>query len=56
MHIDDLINELNQIKYEHGNVLVTVPEDVFSYGLEFTEKPAIEYKEDTNEVVIYYEY
>ena len=53
MHIDDLIKELNQIKYKHGNALVTVPEDPFFYGLEYTEKAAIEYKEDTNEVVIY---
>lgn len=53
MHIDDLIKELNQIKYEHGNVLVTVPEDTFYYALEFTEEAAITYKEDTNEVVIY---
>lgn len=53
MHIDDLIKELNQIKYEHGNVLVTVPSDAFYWGLEFTEKAAITYKEDDNEVVIY---
>ena len=53
MHIDDLIRELNEIKYKHGNALVTVPEDFFFHGLEYTEKAAIEYKEDTNEVVIY---
>ena len=53
MHIDDLIRELNQIKYEHGDVLVTVPEDAYSYGLELTEKAGITYNEDTNEVVIY---
>ena len=53
MHIDDLINELNQIKYEHGNVPVMVPEDAFSYGLEVTEKAGITYNEETNEVVIY---
>lgn len=53
MHIDDLIRELNQIKYKHGNALVTVPEDAFYYGLEYTEKAAIIYNEDTNEVVIY---
>lgn len=53
MHIDDLIRELIQIRYEHGNALVTVPEDVFSYGLEFTEEPDITYKEDSNEVVIF---
>lgn len=53
MHIDDLIRELNEIKYKHGNALVTVPEDAFSYGLEFTEKARVTYKEDDNEVVIY---
>lgn len=53
MHIDDLIRELIQIRYEYGNVPVKVPEDAFSYGLEYTEEAAIEYKEDTNEVVIY---
>ena len=53
MHIDDLIRELNQIKYKHGNVPVKVPEGAFFYGLEVTEEAAIEYKEDTNEVVIY---
>lgn len=53
MHIDDLINKLNQIKYEHGNVPVTVPEDLFYSGLELTEKPVITYKEDSNEVVIF---
>lgn len=53
MHIDDLIRELNQIKYEHGNALVTVPEDYPDWGLEFTEKARVTYKEDDNEVVIY---
>lgn len=53
MHIDDLINELNQIKYEHGNALVTVAGDSINYGLEFTEEAAITYNEDSNEVVIY---
>lgn len=53
MHIDDLIRELSQIKYEHGNVQVTVAGDSINHGLEFTEEAAITYNEDTNEVVIY---
>lgn len=53
MHIDDLIRELNQIKYKHGNVPVTTAWDSVDYGLEFTEEPDITYNEDTNEAVIY---
>lgn len=53
MTIDELIAQLKQLKYEHGNVPVTVPKELFYSGLEFTEKPVITYKEDSNEVVIF---
>ena len=53
MTIDDMIARLKQLKYEHGNVPVTVPEDYPDWGIEFTEKARVTYKEDDNEVVIY---
>ena len=47
-----LFRSVSQSRY-YGNALVTVAEDAFYYGLEYTEKAAITYNEDTNEVVIY---